>query len=481
MADSNGGRFASQEDNLSIPLRLRENARRLRLTYDMVGQVPPEPQPPTLRGRLGGWIISKIRRALFWYTPQIIEFHRNATEAAEEQAAAIMAIQANASELRQDLGQEVVARQTLEGLVQHEMARIQKDLRDLESFAYDLGSKVHALFAQMEQLSMQAEIVRAETAANREAALEPMLRAQMQMEQLQREQIEREQTHRAQMQQEVAGLVSGPLGDVERKVLSLRTSLVSQERRVSVLLEQARKRISEMGTEQVTELVNEAVHRFDALYLTFEDQFRGTREDIKERLRVYLPVLQSGAIGKPVTSIVDIGCGRGEWLEVLKGAGMCARGVDLNRMMVEECHKRHLEAAEGDAVGYLRTLDAESVGCVTGFHVVEHLSFSRLMDLLDETVRVLKPGGVAIFETPNPANILVSTRQFYYDPTHIKPLPHPLLRFLIEERGLCRVSVMELHPFERALRLPQETSPVEIRFNELFYGPQDYAIIGWKI
>src|SRR5262249_55487464 len=114
-------------------------------------------------------------------------------------------------------------------------------------------------------------------------------------------------------------------------------------------------------------------------------------------------------------------------------------------------------------------------------HIIEHLPFPSLLDLLDETVRVLKPGGVAIFETPNPANILVSTERFYLDPTHRHPLPSPLVKFLAQERGLCHVEVMPLHPWPDTVHVPAQDSAIAERFNQLFYGPQDYAIVGWKV
>jgi hypothetical protein len=98
--------------------------------------------------------------------------------------------------------------------------------------------------------------------------------------------------------------------------------------------------------------------------------------------------------------------------------------------------------------------------------------------VLDETLRVLRPGGVAIFETPNPRNVLVGSQTFYMDPTHRKPLPCEMMKFTAEQRGLCRVSVQELNPSE----IPEipEGSDVARRFNAYFYGPKDYALIGWK-
>ncbi|MEO7651182.1 MAG: SAM-dependent methyltransferase, partial [Bryobacteraceae bacterium] len=113
--------------------------------------------------------------------------------------------------------------------------------------------------------------------------------------------------------------------------------------------------------------------------------------------------------------------------------------------------------------------------------VVEHLPFPVLIRFLDEVNRVLSPGGMAIFETPNPDNVLVGSRNFYYDPTHHNPLPSDTLRFLTEARGLCRVEVLPLHPVEASNRVPErEGDLLAIKFNAAFYGPQDYAVIGRK-
>jgi O-antigen chain-terminating methyltransferase len=108
------------------------------------------------------------------------------------------------------------------------------------------------------------------------------------------------------------------------------------------------------------------------------------------------------------------------------------------------------------------------------------LPFAEFVNLLDETVRVLRPGGVAIFETPNPANVLVGSHFFYFDPSHRNPLPSATVKFMAEARGLCRVETMPLHPSAEAMRVEEGESEVAKRFNEYFFGPQDYAFVGWK-
>jgi SAM-dependent methyltransferase len=285
-----------------------------------------------------------------------------------------------------------------------------------------------------------------------------------------------------QLRQDGAARLEGMIAVCERALSRLKGDHILQERRVSVLLEEARKRLPEpLDHGQLQAMLDEGKHALDALYVSFEDQFRGTREGIKERLRVYLPLLEEGKLGSGPRPVLDVGCGRGEWLQVLKEEGLRGQGVDLNRLLVEECRRYGLEVVEGEAVSYLASLPQNSVDAVTGFHIVEHLPVEALVRLLDETVRVLKPGGLAIFETPNPGNVLVGSHNFYLDPTHRNPLPSATVKFLAEARGLCRVEIKGLHPYPEACRIQEAGLDVARRFNEYFYGPQDYAVIGWKV
>jgi 2-polyprenyl-3-methyl-5-hydroxy-6-metoxy-1,4-benzoquinol methylase len=410
----------SSEDATLDLSRLHESAHQLSLTHALVGRMPPE--APTFRGRVGAWIIRKIQRALFWYTPQILEFHRS---------------------------------------VDHVVEQLVQAVEEL-------------LRAQVQTRALVTEMARREETARLEARrVEHDMRRLLEQEAVAREAASANSSERGDK-------VEGRLGDTERRILSIRRGLVSQEMRLSVLFEQARTRVDQMGAGQLAATAPEDSHKMDSTHLAFQDQFRSTREDIKERLRIYLPILKSHGIGAPEMPLLDVGCGRGDWLEILRQEGVCARGVDANPAMIEECRTRKLQAVEGDAIAYLRSLDAQSLGSVTGFYIIEHLPFPALMDLLDETVRVLRPGGVAVFETPNPGNVLVSIQKFHFEETPRQPLPSPLIRFLAEERGLSRVEILALRPWPDAVRVPEHDGAVAERFDQLFYGPQDYAIIGWK-
>lgn len=269
---------------------------------------------------------------------------------------------------------------------------------------------------------------------------------------------------------------------IEKIILNLKTNLVFQEHRVNMFLEEARKRLPEaFSPEQLEKLANGYSHRLDPHYVFFEDQFRGDRNEIKERLKIYLPLLKEIEDGMSEHPILDIGCGRGEWLELLSENNLAAHGIDINQVMIEQNGGRGFDVLEADFSTYLPTLSDKSLGVVTVFHLIEHLSLDQLLLLLDESLRVLKRGGMIILETPNPENILVASTTFYLDPTHRNPLPPSLIQYLTEQRGFCRTKVLRLHPYSDAVRINDEDSETAKRFNAFFYGPQDYALIGYKV
>lgn len=269
------------------------------------------------------------------------------------------------------------------------------------------------------------------------------------------------------------------LAHVFGKQQEIRSELVLQAQRVNVLLEKAQRQIARPRDKDLLRtMAAEADHTLDALYFALEAQFRGSRDEIKERLKVYLPLISAAGIGKDEMPVLDVGCGRGEWLELLDESGLIAGGIDSNRLQVAHCRELGLDVTEAELLSHLRGVPDVSLGAVTGFHIVEHLPVEALVALLDEAVRVVKPGGAVIFETPNPENVLVGSCNFYFDPTHRNPLPSPVLKFLLESRGFQRVQILHLNPSDEAL--VKGNTELTRRFNEYFYGPMDYAVIGWR-
>ena len=217
----------------------------------------------------------------------------------------------------------------------------------------------------------------------------------------------------------------------------------------------------------------------DQFYFDFENHFRGTKEDILKGQSAYLPYLQKSGVNFENKPALDLGCGRGEWLQALKSTNIAAKGVDQNQIMIKECLDSGLDVVEQDVIEYLNLLEPESVGGITGFHIVEHLPFSTLVHLLDECLRVLISGGIAIFETPNPENLMMGSCNFYTDPTHINPIPPHTLSFMLTQRGFVETTVIRLSP----LASFPDTKVIDPELRQVvdsYYKEQNYAVIGKK-
>lgn len=220
--------------------------------------------------------------------------------------------------------------------------------------------------------------------------------------------------------------------------------------------------------------------RVDRLYDDFEREFRGSFEEIAKRVEIYLDwVHASPDHGAPV---LDIGSGRGEWLEVLRRAGISAQGVDVNAEFVRACTERGLAVELMDAFAYLPAVPTASLGTVTAFHLVEHLDIRRLLELVDQAARVLRPGGLLILETPNPTNLNVGASSFFRDPTHRRPVHPDFLTFLVRECGFASAEVRYLHPEDTDTlgEEPDELGDLTDRVRWALLGPQDYAVIATK-
>jgi O-antigen chain-terminating methyltransferase len=219
------------------------------------------------------------------------------------------------------------------------------------------------------------------------------------------------------------------------------------------------------------------------------EAFRGDEAEIRHRLDRHLPVLRDAA------PVLDLGCGRGELLLLLREAGIAASGVDSDPALVQAARRRGLEVSEGDALGALQALPAGSVGAVTAIHLLEHLAADALLRLLGEVRRVLRPGGILLAECPNPHTLRVGSGEFWIDPTHHRPLPPETLRLLATASGLAVECVEFLHPFPAEQRLAEAApgragaaSPemaalsgridrLTGRLDELLNGPRDFVLV----
>lgn len=219
-------------------------------------------------------------------------------------------------------------------------------------------------------------------------------------------------------------------------------------------------------------------HLLDKFYIDFEDRFRGTEDLILKRQQEYLPFFQNSQLDFNKKPVLDIGSGRGELLQLLKKHKIRAVGLDINHDMVKRSKDKGLEAVQGDALEHLQKAKSQSYGAITGFHIVEHIPFNLLLRIFDNAHRALAENGFVIFETPNPENIIVGCCAFYMDPSHLHPLPPDLLAFALETCGFKNIEIRRLHPVDNVPEEKTKGLPKEVA--NRFYGPRDYAVIGYK-
>lgn len=224
-------------------------------------------------------------------------------------------------------------------------------------------------------------------------------------------------------------------------------------------------------------------------YVEFERRYRGTEEEIAERVAAYLPHL------KGASPLLDLGCGRGEALRTFAAAGLAVRGVDSSAEMVAHCRAQGLDVVEGDLFERLAAEPRESLGAVVSFHVIEHLPAALLERLVALAFAALRPGGVLILETPSPLSLVVAARNFWLDPTHQRPVHPSYLADLARRQGFEEIEVLPLRPFPPEQRLPEvpldaidaDLHPLADRVNrlrdrldDLLFGAQDYGLVARK-
>jgi SAM-dependent methyltransferase/uncharacterized coiled-coil protein SlyX len=282
--------------------------------------------------------------------------------------------------------------------------------------------------------------------------------------------------------------VGARLQHQEDRFLDLQQTLASHSRTIARLhgeLQFQRRRLTRLDREGVSHSSSSSqppssdVTAGQEFYLAFEERFRGPVCEIKERLRPHLEHVRMHPTLSAARPLLDVGCGRGEWLELLAECGVEAYGVDSNPHAVAACVGRGLAANEIDALMHLGSLPNDSLGAITVFHVIEHLPLDVLMRLLEQSWRTLVPGGLLLLESPNPESIKVGATTFHYDPTHMRPMPPQLAEFLVESHGFNDIKIARLNPYPDA-SLVKEPTEAASRINELMYGPQDYLILARK-
>jgi O-antigen chain-terminating methyltransferase len=224
-------------------------------------------------------------------------------------------------------------------------------------------------------------------------------------------------------------------------------------------------------------------------YVRFEDRHRGSLEDIKWKQKSYLGYFKNKG------TVLDIGCGRGEFLELLKEVLIPALGIDLNQEMIRQCQTKGLQAIHGDGLVYLKGVEDNSLGGIFLSQVIEHLQPEALRELVRVSLAKLVPGGVLLAETINPQCLTTFSGAFYLDLSHNNPIHPEAARFLWESLGFRQVDLLFVSPYPEEMKLKEmvrrnddsyEDEMARINnenvtsLNALLYGYQDYAVLGYK-
>lgn len=207
-------------------------------------------------------------------------------------------------------------------------------------------------------------------------------------------------------------------------------------------------------------------------FLWFAERFRGSQQYVRDKQKFYVPFF------KDCGQILDLGCGRGEFLELMKEAGIEASGVDLSEECVALCRSKGLGAEKADLFAYLDGQAASALDGIFLAQVVEHLPPGRIPELIRLASSRLARGGLLVIETPNPECLAVFTTHFYLDPSHTRPVPPALLNFYMEESGFGKIEVHRLSP---AVDSTPALASLPEDFRDAFFGGLDYAILGRKL
>lgn len=207
----------------------------------------------------------------------------------------------------------------------------------------------------------------------------------------------------------------------------------------------------------------------ETFYRELERHFRGTPDQIRSRLEIY----RSYFLPLQGQTVVDLGCGGGEWLGLLRQWGIRPLGVDYNGLNTLALKQQGYAVVRDDAVGWLSCQPQATVAAITAFHLVEHLSAASLLAMLQQALRVLRPGGLLLLETPNPENLMVATQTFWLDPTHVRPLPAELLRFMMHFSGFKSCEVLRINP-------PEASDTRAALLGPPAMVGRDYAVIAYR-
>jgi SAM-dependent methyltransferase len=257
----------------------------------------------------------------------------------------------------------------------------------------------------------------------------------------------------------------------------LRELIVTAARRNDALIAALDQKIETVAV-RIRDAVNPAVAQApDVVYRRLEDALRGSESHVREDVMHYVRL---AAERQPV---LDVGCGRGEFLAACREAGVDARGVDTNERSVADLKQRGFEVSLAGVPECFASIDDGTMGSILAMHVVEHLPIDALLALFRESARVLRDGGLLMIETPNAESMLAAASDFWRDPTHIAPRHPAALTVLAREHGFEIAEVRAVHELPEGTKLAiLESDPPELQrvihaINDRLYAPQDLRLV----
>lgn len=288
----------------------------------------------------------------------------------------------------------------------------------------------------------------------------------------------------AELQQRVAEFDGAMRREVEHRVGTLHAAIAGLE----LAMDEMAMTIERISVSSAAEAADarRLDEDIDAFYEDLELRFRGATDDIKSRIRPWVPLIDR--LRDRGSPLLDVGSGRGEWLAVLREEGIRASGVDINERFAAMCADDGLDVVRADAFEYLESVPEGSLGAVTAFQFIEHLTTPQLLRFIELTFRALRTGGGIVFETPSPSNLRVAAMSFYLDPTHQRPIHEEFLRFALERTGFVRYERHYANPVAGApdvsgeidrAKSPQVADLLE-HVHWALFGPQDYAVAAIK-
>ena len=417
------------------------------------------PRPPGLKNSIVQSVKKLVARALDWHVREQVEFNRGAIQCVQ---AAIEALTETNRALAALAGHVAEHDQEMARFYREEMARLYREAQELK----DVRTHWAEWRTGFEERRNASEIHMLRTISELQGAFQHRVTLL-------------EQNFRELTRQQHAGFQAA----LDRNTLDVQNQLWSDLEKIRVeYWEELRAEYEKLIHTELKLIRQKAWLAAPSAsappapiaidWLRFAHVFRGPEERIREQQKQYVAKFAGSS------SVLDLGCGRGEFLEAAREAGLQAHGIDQSEECVALCRAKELVVEQAGIFEYLDGLPDQSLGGVYCSQVVEHLPPERLPSLIKLLSQKMHPGALLAIETPNPECLAIFATHFYLDPTHTRPVPAPLLRFYLEEEGFGNIEVERLSPAAESMPALNDL-PASVR--DTLFGGLDYAIFGRRL